>query len=98
MPKLNPDFETDIAGIPCGIVVDYYLNVPPWRGSAYDCPSDWDYYGYTEFEFTVVDRKGYRADWLAKKLTPGDEARIREEYEQLCMDRYADSWDTMEVA
>lgn len=79
--KQLADFSTTIAGIPCGILVESYLSVPPWKGSVYDCPSNLDYYGYTEFEFTVLDRKGYVADWLAKKLTDDDFTRIQEEYE-----------------
>jgi hypothetical protein len=40
----------------------------------------WDYYGYTEFDYTVCDRRGRPAPWLEKKLTRADEARIHDEY------------------
>lgn len=76
-------FDSTIAGIPCGILVESYLSVPPWKGSAYDCPSDLDYYGYCEFDFTVLDRKGYVADWLTKKMTDDDFTRIQKEYEDI---------------
>jgi hypothetical protein len=56
-----------IAGIPCLIEVDSYAVV---KGSfARDAASDWDYTGYTEIEFTVLDRRGYPARWLEGKLT-----------------------------
>lgn len=68
--------ETQIAGIPCTIRVDYVSVTPP--DSRAD--SDWDYEGYTEFDYTVCDRRGRPAPWLAKKLTSDDEARIQDEY------------------
>lgn len=80
--RQTPDFETTIAGIPCGIKVLLYMHHKPWRGSIGSCPSDLDYYGYTEFEFTVLDRKGYEANWLRNKLTDGDEQRILREYQE----------------
>jgi len=30
--------------------------------------STWDYPGYSEFEFELYDRKGYRAKWLERKI------------------------------
>ena len=80
MKKLTPDFETTIAGIPCGIIVDYYNCVLPSTKSAHLCDSDLDFYGYTEFEFTVLDSKGYKADWLQDKVTEKDEERLLNEY------------------
>ena len=81
-------FETTIQGIPCQIHVTT-CNVV--KGSySYNAPSDWDYYGYTEFEFDVYDRKGYRAAWLERKMTPKDEARIQEEYLESCESDAAD--------
>lgn len=59
--------EYRIAGIPCLIDVVSFLHVP---GSySYNAASDMDYYGYTEIEYAVHDRKGYLAPWLAKKIT-----------------------------
>lgn len=80
MPKVKRkfliEFEHRIAGIPCMIGVTYYHNQRPWTGSAHTCDSDMDYYGYTELEFDVLDRKGYAADWLEKKLTDDDRVEI----------------------
>jgi hypothetical protein len=38
-----------------------------------------DYYGYTESEWEVLDRKGYKAAWLERKLSSKDESRIESE-------------------
>lgn len=59
-----------LAGIPCLLKVEHYVKVSPWRGSPHTCPSADDYYGYEEVEWTVCDRKGYKAPWLEKKITP----------------------------
>lgn len=69
--------ESRVAGIPCQIGIVSYLNV---SGSySYSAASDLDYYGYSELEFDVLDRKGYRAAWLERKLDDDDRGRI--EYE-----------------
>ena len=71
-------FSTHIQGIPCQIDVTCFTRV---KGSfSRNAESDWDYYGYEEFEFDVYDRKGYPAPWLQRKMTPLDEERIYEEY------------------
>lgn len=62
-------FETRVCGIPCQVKVDYYVDVKP-QGRYAD--SDWDCYGYTEMEFTLLDRKGYKAEWLQNKMTESD--------------------------
>ena len=64
--KHSADFETTVAGIPCGVVVSHYEKVEGDKGT---WASDVDYYGYTECDWFLVDRKGYRANWLEKKLT-----------------------------
>lgn len=35
-----------------------------------------------DFEFEVLDRKGYPADWLADKMDEDDEARILSEFKK----------------
>jgi hypothetical protein len=61
------EIESRVAGIPCIIGVTSFENV---MGShRYSAASDMDYYGYTECEFEVLDRKGYKAAWLERKLT-----------------------------
>ena len=74
------EIETTVAGIPCLIGVTHYECV---RGSYnYNAASDMDYYGYSEAEWVVLDRKGYKAAWLERKLTAGDHDRINAEIDQ----------------
>lgn len=76
-------FDTRIAGIPCQIGVTYFHYQPPWRGSAQTCDSDWDYYGYTELEYDVLDRRGRPAAWLEKKMDDEIRTEIQLEAFQL---------------
>lgn len=69
------EIESRVAGIPCIIGVTEYSSV---AGNS-RADSDWDYYGYTEAEFTVCDRRGRPAPWLERKLTGKDESRIESE-------------------
>ena len=66
------EIETTVAGIPCIIGVSQYSSV---AGNS-RADSDWDYYGYTESDWQVLDRRGRPAPWLAKKLTSKIEAAI----------------------
>ena len=69
--------ESHIKGIPCIISVTSYHHQ---KGSlSYNAPSDLDYYGYIEVEFNVLDRKGYKAPWLERKLTDDEIERIERE-------------------
>jgi len=69
---------TQIAGIPCQIEVTYWNHQEPLGRN---CDSDWDCYGYTDCEFDVLDRKGYKAPWLEAKMTDSDKERIITELE-----------------
>jgi len=71
--------ESQIQGIPCLIEVTTLSVVKPWRGSIDKCPSSDDYYGYSEVEFEVLDRKGYKAAWLKSKMTDKDRKQIESE-------------------
>ena len=74
------EFESRVAGIPCIIGVISYKSV---KGSYnYNAASDHDYYGYSEAEWEVLDRKGYKAAWLERKLTASDHDRINAEIDQ----------------
>lgn len=71
------EIETRVAGIPCIIGVTHFESQ---KGSySYHAASDLDYYGYTEAEWEVLDRRGRAAPWLAKKLTSSDAGRIERE-------------------
>lgn len=62
-------------GIPCQIRVVSYLAV---RGNPrfYDNPLDYE--GYVEMEYGILDRRGYPAPWLERKVTPRIDETIRE--------------------
>ncbi len=79
MPKQSINFASSVSGIPCGIHIDTYHPVSPFKGSPFLCDSDWDFHGYTDIEYTILDRKGYSAAWLERKLSPVDNERILEE-------------------
>lgn len=72
-PTHHNQVESHIQGIPCLIEITYFNKV---KGDSSTWASDWDYYGYTESEWNVLDRRGYRAAWLEKKLTDPDRKRI----------------------
>jgi len=77
MSNYIAEIETRVAGIPCIIGVIEFESV---RGSySYHAASDWDYHGYTESDWEVLDRRGRPAPWLAKKLSDKDESRIEKE-------------------
>ena len=66
--------DSRVCGIPCQIGVVSYLNVP---GSySHNAASDVDYYGYSECEFDVLDRRGRHAPWLERKLDGRDREQI----------------------
>lgn len=73
-------FDSRISGIPCQIKVGTYIPYVPMKvyGTGY---GDADAPVPPEIEFEVLDRKGYKASWLEKKLTPDDEARLLEEFQ-----------------
>jgi hypothetical protein len=71
------EIESTVAGIPCVIGVTEFSSV---RGSySYHADSDMDYYGYTESEWVVLDRRGRPAAWLERKLTDAERSRIEQE-------------------
>jgi len=74
--RLSADFDTTIAGIPCGIKTG---KVTVQKPLGPNCDSDWDCYGFTDVEFTVLDSKGYPAPWLEAKMTDADRQNIESE-------------------
>ena len=78
--RYTPSFATTVNGIPCGVVVDYYRPAIPCNVFALpeDCYPDEP----SEFEFHLIDRGGYRAEWLMNQLTDEVKERIENEYTQ----------------
>lgn len=66
--------NTYIQGIPCTVEYDAYPAFPGSMETPYE-PA------YIEIG-RVYDRKGYRAEWLERKMTIHDIDRIREEIEE----------------
>ena len=67
---------THVKGIPAQLGVTHFVDQPA-DPTSWD--SDWDYYGYTEVEMDLLDRKGYPAAWLEKKLTDDDREELKNE-------------------
>jgi hypothetical protein len=87
MTHFIAEIETRVAGIPCIIGVVNYECV---RGSySRNAASDWDYAGYTESDWEVLDRRGRPAPWLQRKVGDDDVERIESEIQ----DYFAESWD-----
>jgi len=62
-----------IQGIPCQIeVLDYKF----YAGEGRNAPSDEDSRDGFECAYRILDRKGYPANWLAKKITESIEEDI----------------------
>lgn len=72
MAKSAYDFESTVAGIPCKVRVTY---ATPYVPASWDAPAEGG-----DFEFELLDRKGYRARWLEKKMSDEDVSRIEREY------------------
>lgn len=66
-----------VCGILCLAGIETYNIVAPFKGSAHLCDSDMDYYGYSEIEYEILDRKGYKATWLADKITEKTDQEIK---------------------
>lgn len=80
------EIETRVRGIPCVVGVIYYFRAQP---NPY-AHSDVDYYGYTDRDYIILDRKGRPAPWLENKMTKDDYAKVDkivdEYYEQQAKD------------
>ena len=64
--------EARIQGIPCLVEVLQY----EVHKACFTADSDIDYRGFTVCEFQILDRKGYKASWLERKMTESDEDTI----------------------
>jgi hypothetical protein len=70
-------FATTVQGIPCQCRVTHYSPVIP--AQLYGPPENCYPEEGGELDFELLDRKGNRAHWLEAKMSPKDEARIKEE-------------------
>ena len=72
------DMTTTVDGIPCGVVIDEWTAGRDWIQHTFPGagPGDCEPPEPEEILFHLVDRKGYPAEWLERKLTSLDEDRI----------------------
>ena len=75
-------FTTTVAGIPCRCRVTFYSPGAPMRTHRLGIrrlpiPTEPE-----EFEFDILDRSGYPAAWLERKLTDDDYDRLLSEYHE----------------
>jgi len=83
------EIESRVAGIPCLIgVIDWEAYVPAYTSGPPDrCyPSEG---GCGSWE--VLDRRGRKAPWLERKMTPADERRVEQDVFE-AMENKADDW------
>ena len=65
---------------PAVVVVDHYFNQPPHPGSALTCDTPDDYYGYSEFNYHILDQYGEPSEALSSLVTPDQEAEFEATY------------------
>jgi len=72
------DFETTVAGIPCGVVITSYSGGRLFRQHTFAGagPGDCDAPEDEDVEWRLVDSKGYPAAWLEEKMDDRDVAGI----------------------
>lgn len=71
--------NSKVSGIPCLIGVNTYWRNLPWKGSAHLCDSDVDFWGDYDIDYDILDRKGYKADWLVRKMSQADRYNVEAE-------------------
>jgi hypothetical protein len=69
--------DTRVCGIPCQARSGY----SSFKKGAYSLQAETpdEYYGHSEVEFEVLDRRGRPAPWLTRKLSVEDTDRIESE-------------------
>lgn len=65
-------YDVTICGIPAKVRVLSCRGEKPKSRSIYHCDCEEDYTGWVELELEVLDRKGYAAPWLERKLEATD--------------------------
>ena len=57
METISKTLEIDgvIEDVEIDVNILRYMRIPSWQGNIYDCPSDEDFYGFTELTYEIVD-------------------------------------------
>jgi len=72
-------YEVRARGIPCLALITHYHYEPPGRHAPHLCNSTDDFYGFTEIEFTLLDRNGREAPWIDAKMSGTDYEYVEEQ-------------------
>ena len=67
-----------VKGIPALAHVTHFERVPAAPNPRL-APSDLDAWGYLDMEYEIYDIKGYRAEWLERKLDRDAQERVEAE-------------------
>lgn len=85
METISRTLEIDgkLEDVEIDVNVTHYVHVPAWTGSVYDCPSDEDFFGFTELTYEIVETYkltdlGER-EKIALNITPELEGAIYDE-------------------
>lgn len=57
METISRTLEIDgrIEDVEIDVNVTHYVHVPAWKGGKHTCPSDEDWYGYTNLEYDIIE-------------------------------------------
>ena len=80
-------FATKVNGVPCQCKVSHYTPPVPihiYGSGIGDCLAPEP----GEFEYEILDRRGTRARWLEKYITPAVDERLAEEHAVMQMADY----------
>jgi hypothetical protein len=89
---ITVEIPTTVLDVPCIIGVIYFRRVKG-SGDKWGASSDLDYYGFTESDYLLLDRKGQPADWLEKKVDEHWDSRsLREEIEEQIAEHFSE-WE-----
>ena len=85
METISRTLEIDgkIEDVEIDVNVTHYVHVPAWRGSKHTCPSDEDFYGFTELTYEIIET--YKLTDLGERekitlnITPEMEGSIYDE-------------------
>jgi hypothetical protein len=72
-------FDTKVHGIPCQCEVTHYRSYKP--AFIEGPPENAEPAIPSEFEYNILDKRGRRALWLEKYLTPADNDRLLNEFQ-----------------
>ena len=70
--------SVSVKGIPALAHVTDFVRVPAAANPRL-APSDLDAWGYLDMEYEIYDTKGYKAEWLEKKMDDRDKENIEVE-------------------